>query len=270
MLHRTTVKVFLSLAPGEPRLSAADYVHLLKQTFSNRTWGPGQGLCRSAAILTRVKFAKNQASGRIMRSDAPNDEPAAGAGGHCRDRALHGARAWSKTLGNVFSPCWTPVRARENSKKIASAPLLSHRTGTRPTPSRGTDGRHSRLHQDSLRSREREALGVGAAPLADARGRRGEEPLWSLGHRRSRLRRLLSRRRAFRARPLPHHVCRPALDDPPIRRLLHRRGLQRLLSPQSGGRSEGPLDRLRSRHASRLRLGSSSRFRRRWHGRRRD
>ena len=232
----------------------------------NNTATPAATVMPAAGQVDKSQICEKSSDPESWAARARIDERASG-GGHCRARALHRARVWSKTPVNVFSPCWTPVRARENSKKIAVGALLSQRTGQRLTPSRGTDGRHSRLHQDSLRSREREALGVGAAPLVDARGRRGEESLWSLGHRRPRLRRLLSGRRAFRARPLPHHVCRPALDDPAIRRLLHRRGLQRLLSPQSRGGPEGPLDRFRSRDASRLRFGSSSRFRRRRHGR---
>ena len=59
---------------------------------------------------------------------------------------------------------------------------------------------------------------------------------------------------ALSARPLPHHVRHPAVDDPAICRLLHRRGFQRLLPAQPRGRAEGPLGRLRSRHPPRLRL----------------
>ena len=52
--------------------------------------------------------------------------------------------------------------------------------------------------------------------------------------------------------------------------LLHRGGLQRLLPPQSRGRAEGPLGRVRSRDPSRLRLRPPARLRRRRHGGRRD
>ena len=38
-----------------------------------------------------------------------------------------------------------------------------------------------------------------------------------------------------------HHVCRPALDHPPICRLLDRRGVQRLLPQGARGRPEGPV-----------------------------
>ncbi len=56
------------------------------------------------------------------------------------------------------------------------------------------------------------------------------------------------------ARALPDDVHDAALDDPPVRRLLHRRGVQRVLPPQPQGRPEGAVGRLRPRHAPRLRL----------------
>ena len=84
------------------------------------------------------------------------------------------------------------------------------------------------------------------------------------------LSRHLSGPAALSARPLPDHVCPAALDDPAICRLLHGRGLERLLPPQSRRRPEGPVGRLRSRHASRLRQRPSARRRRCRHGRRRD
>ena len=79
-----------------------------------------------------------------------------------------------------------------------------------------------------------------------------------------------ARLRAVHARALCHDVRRPALDDPPICRLLDRRGVERLLPPQPRRRAEGPVGRLRSRHPSRLRQRPSARRRRRRQGRRRD
>ena len=70
------------------------------------------------------------------------------------------------------------------------------------------------------------------------------------------------------ARALPDDVHHPAVDDPAVRRLLHRRGVQRLLPPQPRGRPEGPLGRLRPRHPPRLRLRPPAGARRRRHGRR--
>ena len=52
--------------------------------------------------------------------------------------------------------------------------------------------------------------------------------------------------------PYPTDVRHAALDDPPVRGVLHGRGFQRLLPPQPRGRTEGPVGRLRSRHPSRL------------------
>ena len=70
--------------------------------------------------------------------------------------------------------------------------------------------------------------------------------------------------------PYPTMYVEPAVDDPAICRLLHRRGFERLLPPQPRGRAEGPFGRLRSRHPPRLRLRPSARRRRRRHGGRRD
>ena len=109
-----------------------------------------------------------------------------------------------------------------------------------------------------------------AAPWLTPEGDRGQERLWRRRSQGPRLPRHLSGHRALSARPLPDHVRHPAMDDPAICRLLHRRGFQRLLPAQSRRRAEGPLDRLRSRHPSRLRQRSSARRRRRRHGRRGD
>ena len=72
------------------------------------------------------------------------------------------------------------------------------------------------------------------------------------------------------ARPARHHVREPAVDDPPVRRLLDRRGVERLLPREPRGGPAGPLGRLRPRHPPRLRLGPPARARRRRQGRRRD
>ena len=55
------------------------------------------------------------------------------------------------------------------------------------------------------------------------------------------------------ARAVPDHVRQPALDDPPVRRLLHRRGVQRVLPAQPRRRAEGAVGRLRPGHPPRLR-----------------
>ena len=59
----------------------------------------------------------------------------------------------------------------------------------------------------------------------------------------------------LRARPAGHDVRQPALDHSPVRRLLHRRGVQPLLSGQSGRRAKGALRRLRLGDPPGLRLG---------------
>jgi methylmalonyl-CoA mutase len=64
---------------------------------------------------------------------------------------------------------------------------------------------------------------------------------------------------AVPARSLQHHVRHAALDRPAVRRVLHRRGIERLLSPQPGRRTERPVGGLRPCDPPRLRLGSSAR-----------
>ena len=105
--------------------------------------------------------------------------------------------------------------------------------------------------------------------LDDAGSHPGEAGLWRGRSRRHRLPRHLSRQGALSARALPGDVRGAALDHPAICRLLDGGRFQRLLPAQSRRRPEGPVDRLRSRHPSRLRLGSSARLRRCRHGRRR-
>ena len=56
----------------------------------------------------------------------------------------------------------------------------------------------------------------------------------------------------FTPRTTCNDVCRSALDDPPIRRVFDRRGIQCLLPPQPGGRSAGRFRGLRPRHPPRL------------------
>ncbi len=59
---------------------------------------------------------------------------------------------------------------------------------------------------------------------------------------------------AVRPRAVPDDVRQPAVDHPAVRRVLHRRGVERVLPPQPGRRAEGPLGRLRPGHPPRLRL----------------
>ena len=74
----------------------------------------------------------------------------------------------------------------------------------------------------------------------------------------------------YRARPAGDDVRGAAVDDPPVRGLLHRRGVERLLPPGARRRRAGRLGRLRPGHPPRLRLRPSARHRRRRQGRRGD
>ena len=111
---------------------------------------------------------------------------------------------------------------------------------------------------------------AGGRALDHAGSDPGEAALRRERSRRARFPRHLSRQAAVPARALSRDVRGAALDHPAICRLLHGGGFQRLLPAQSRRRAEGPLDRLRSRHPSRLRQRPSARFRRRRHGGRRD
>ena len=106
--------------------------------------------------------------------------------------------------------------------------------------------------------------------MADARRHPGQAGLWRSRPRRHRFPADLARHRAVLARPLPHHVCQPALDHPAVCRVLHRGRFQRLLSPQPRCRAKRPVGRVRPRHPPRLRFRSSARHRRCRHGRRGD
>ena len=50
---------------------------------------------------------------------------------------------------------------------------------------------------------------------------------------------------AVPARAVPDDVHHPAVDDPAVRRVLHRRGVERVLPAQPGRRAEGPVGRVR-------------------------
>ena len=122
----------------------------------------------------------------------------------------------------------------------------------------------------ALAAKELGGKTVDGSPVADARGHRGQAALYGGRPRGARAAPVAAGLPALPARRARHHVCRPALDHPPICRLLDRRGIQPLLPRESGGRADGPVGRLRSRHPSRLRQRPSARRRRCRQGRRRD
>ena len=107
-----------------------------------------------------------------------------------------------------------------------------------------------------------------APRLGDPGGTDGEGALHPGGHGGPSLRRHAAGLRALPARPAADDVRRAALDHPPVRRLLHRRGVQRLLPQGAGRRRAGRVGGLRPRHPPRLRLRSPARGRRRRQGRR--
>ena len=163
-------------------------------------------------------------------------------------------------------PTWT-TRAPWGSTRSASWP--------------GSERSSPDEHPEELRRREPRCVDglVRPPPRVDRRGQRAVEqpggdrrppglrPRAPRGPRRPRH---VAGPRAVPARALPDDVHHPAVDDPAVRRLLDRRGVQRVLPPQPRGGPEGPARRLRPRHPPRLRLRPPARARRRRHGGRGD
>ena len=124
----------------------------------------------------------------------------------------------------------------------------------------GADAVVSTGSTDGPRDRRTRAVAV-------ARGDRDPAAVRRRRPRGSRRARHLARADAVPARALPDDVHHPAVDDPSVRRVLDRRGVQRLLPAQPRGRPEGAERRLRPGHPPRLRLRPPARPRRRRHGR---
>ena len=110
----------------------------------------------------------------------------------------------------------------------------------------------------------------GQPDLADAGGHPGQGAVHGRRPRRPRAHRHAAGLRAVRPRPATDHVRAAAVDHPPVRRLLDRRGVERVLPPQPRRGRPGRVGRLRPRHAPRLRLRPPARRRRRRQGRRGD
>ena len=102
--------------------------------------------------------------------------------------------------------------------------------------------------------------------VADSGRHRREAALYRCGPRRAGASRFTAGLRAVRPRPPRLDVRRPPLDAAPVRGLLHRRGIERLLPPQPGGGPDRAVHRLRSRDPPRLRLGPPAGHRRRRQG----
>ncbi len=106
------------------------------------------------------------------------------------------------------------------------------------------------------------------ADLDDARGHRRQAAVHRGRPRGPDPRRWASRPGAVRPWPLRLDVHQPGVDAAPVRRLLHGRGVQRLLPPQPGCRPAGSVGGLRPGHPPGLRLGPPPRGGRRRQGRR--
>ena len=107
---------------------------------------------------------------------------------------------------------------------------------------------------------------TGRPDVADPRRHRREAPLHRRGPRRAGTSRCAAGLPALRPRSPGVDVRRPSLDVAPVRGLLHRRGVQRLLPQEPRRGPDRALHRLRSRHPPRLRLRPSEGRRRRRQG----
>ena len=126
----------------------------------------------------------------------------------------------------------------------------AHARHARGPETGGADGHAGRL--EGPRPEGAEGRRPRRADLGHGRGDRGQAALHGGGPGGAFASGLGPRPPALRARPAGDDVCRPALDAPAICRLLHRRGVERLLPPRAGGRAAGGQRGVRSGHPPRL------------------
>ena len=166
---------------------------------------------------------------------------------------------------------WIPPASRSRSTRSHASRLVLVREPLRGSLVGMSDGHE--LTDEGWRAlaveraaRRRSRL----ARVADARGHRRQAALHGRRSRGARDGRRSAGHGAVRARPAGDDVRQPAVDDPAVRGLLHRGGVERVLPPEPRGGADGPVGRVRPRDAPRLRQRSSARRRRRRQGGRRD
>ena len=113
-------------------------------------------------------------------------------------------------------------------------------------------------------------LGNAGGKCGDVRGHRHQAALQAPPMSPASTSSAASRDRAVPARSLPDHVRHQSVDHPPVCRLFHRRGVQRLLSPQPRRPARWASRSPSTCHPPRLRLRQPARHRRCRHGRGRD
>ena len=100
--------------------------------------------------------------------------------------------------------------------------------------------RRRRLRGVARGRRESAARPAGRQPgMAHAGRHSGQAALYGGRHQEPPPRRHAARVRAVRPRPATDDVRAAAVDDPPVRRLLHRRGVERVLPAQPRGGGQG-------------------------------
>ena len=239
---------------GEPLPSLEELGHAFRASGARQA-----AICSSdanyAAMAEPAARALKHAHARQRLPDGPAGRGAA--------RGLAGGRR-RRVRPCGCATCWrrssAPARVEAGERRMTKIPSFADMPLGPPRAGDPAPG---------PRLRRRDRPHAGAAGLDHARGHRRPAALHRRRHRRARLPAHLAGPAAVPARPLPHHVRDPALDDPAVCRLLHGRGQQRLLPAQPRRRAEGPVGRLRPRHPPRLRQRPPARGRRCRHGRRR-
>ena len=199
---------------------------------------------------------RNKVARRCQAYAAPPG--AIGTGGFmaatARPRSLGGGRCEVRSAPPA--PCWRKRKSCSPQNRLTSISHLRYSRpilillGVRRYGQRSQGQESGRLGQTGREGAE--GQGPGQPDLGHAGRLRRQAALYGRRSRRLRGRPVRAGCRALHARRARHHVCRPALDHPPICRLLHGRRIQRLLPQEPRGRADGPVGRLRSGHPSRL------------------
>ena len=223
------------IRPASPRMRRSSGVPALPRRLGLRLpdrLGIGQGVWRSlGVVLSCASAGMARARARIRDRAARMNPP------FCRH--IGAARAKAKSNHR-------PGRARCPGTARRHRPQPRHRTRR----TRQDERQDPKLARNGRKGTARPP--AGRSDMAHAGRHPGQTPLHRGGHRRVAAYGQPAGAGAVHARRQGHDVCRPALDDPPICGLFHRRGKQRLLPQGACRRAAGCFRGLRPRHASRL------------------
>ena len=255
---------------------------------SNRQRAPRRGAVRLGALAARAHRGGSRSRrvrARVLHRDAAArdaDAPHRGDGRAAHDRARPG-RAPDRARPRAGGP--EPAgRALDAAHAHAGGP--GH-LRPRASPSSGacsprsTSALEGRLdeHEQAVPSRARRAAGAERRlrrtirQMATTEGRETDsgieiKPVYTAED--VEVEPELPGEFPFTRGPYPRHVPRPAVDDPPVRRLRLRRGDERAVPLPAGARADRAVRRVRPADPARLRLGRPPRRRRGRPDRRRD